>query len=181
MKKQNIVIVGIVAFVLAIAIGYALFSETITINGSATAQGNFDMDITDAEVSVEKGSTGATAVIADDQNSLQIDVPNLQYPGAYVEIPVTVTNNGSIPAVLDAVVQTGMTDYSPIKITYTGPAADPEVQITPGNSQELTIKVEWLAEDGDESMPNENNSTDVNTGEAGFKVELKYKQIVVSE
>ena len=180
MKKQNIAIIGVVAFVLAIAIGYALFSETITINGSATAKGNFDMDITDAKVAVEKGSIGATAVIADDQNSLKIDVPKLQYPGAYVEIPVTVTNNGSIPAVLDSVIQTGMTESSPIKITYTGPAANPDVQILPGNSQQLNIKVEWLSEDGEDTMPNEDNATDVSTGETGFKVELKYKQIVAN-
>ena len=37
MKKQNIAIIGVVALVLAIAVGYALFSETITINGTATA------------------------------------------------------------------------------------------------------------------------------------------------
>ena len=178
MKKQNIAIIGVVALVLAIAVGYALFSETITINGTATAKGNFDMDITAAEVSVEKGSTGATAIIADDQNSLEITVPRLEYPGAYVEIPVTVTNNGSITALLKEIKQTGMTETSPIKVTYTGPVVD-GTEIEPTDSQDLTIKVEWLAEDGNETMPNEDNATDVTT-DPKFKVELIYEQVTAN-
>lgn len=43
MKKQNIAIIGVIAFVLAVAVGYALFSQTLTINGTATAKGSFDV------------------------------------------------------------------------------------------------------------------------------------------
>ena len=43
MKKQNIAIIAVVALVLAVAVGYALFSQTINITGTATAQGSFDV------------------------------------------------------------------------------------------------------------------------------------------
>ena len=46
MKKQSIAIIAVVALVLGVAVGYALFSETITINGTATAKGDFDMVVT---------------------------------------------------------------------------------------------------------------------------------------
>lgn len=173
MKKQNIAIIGVVAFVLAVAVGYALFSDVITINGTATAKGNFDMEITSAEVSKEVGSRGATAEISADKDTLTINVPQLEYPGAYVEIPVTVTNVGSITAVLENITQTGMTESSPVKVTYTGPAASAD-EIATNESQDMTIRVEWLAEDGDESMPNEDASTEVT---ANFSVVLNYKQI----
>ena len=44
MKKQNIIVVGIIAFILTVAVGYALFSETLTISGTATAEGTFDVE-----------------------------------------------------------------------------------------------------------------------------------------
>ena len=46
MKKQNIIVVGIIAFILTVAVGYALFSETLTISGTATAEGTFDVEFT---------------------------------------------------------------------------------------------------------------------------------------
>ena len=49
------------AVALVMVVGYALFSDTLTINGTATAQGDFDMQIISAEVTGEVGSTGATA------------------------------------------------------------------------------------------------------------------------
>lgn len=42
-KKRNIIIVVIV-FLLVISVGYALFSNTLTINGTATAKGDFNFN-----------------------------------------------------------------------------------------------------------------------------------------
>ena len=36
MKKNSMAIIGVVAFVLAVAVGYAWFSETINVNGIFT-------------------------------------------------------------------------------------------------------------------------------------------------
>ena len=43
MNKKNKILVGCLALLLVLSVGYALFSETITINGTATAKGNFDI------------------------------------------------------------------------------------------------------------------------------------------
>lgn len=101
MKKQSIAIIGVIAFVLAVAVGYALFSEKLTIDGTATAKGDFDVEFTSVGTPTCSGFSGSCeaatlGTISDDKNTLTITVNKLQYPGAYVEIPVTVTNKGSI-------------------------------------------------------------------------------------
>ena len=63
MNKKKGIIIGVVLFVLAVAVGYALFSDTLTINGTATAKGEFDMEISSAQITSEVGSTGATAQV----------------------------------------------------------------------------------------------------------------------
>ena len=176
MKKQNIVIIGVVALILAVAVGYALFSETITINGTATAKGDFDVEFTSVGTITKSGYTEVNdangngtesniAVISPDKNTLTVTVNKLAYPGAYVTIPVTITNKGSIPAVLENIVQTGLdSEAGPIKVSYTGIAAS-ETPIASGATQNMTIKVEWL----------ENVNTTAEA--ASFTIKLKYKQV----
>ena len=45
MNNKNKILVGCLALLLVLSVGYALFSETITINGTATAKGNFAFEI----------------------------------------------------------------------------------------------------------------------------------------
>ena len=46
MKNKNMIIIGVIAILLTVAVGYALFSDTLTINGTATAQGDFSFSVT---------------------------------------------------------------------------------------------------------------------------------------
>ncbi len=148
MKKQNIAIIGVIAFVLAIAVGYALFSETITVTGTATAKGSFDVEFTSVGTPVCSGFSQdckATnlANISADKNTLTVTVDKLQYPGAYVEIPVTVTNVGTIPAILTGITESGIgSTNSAVKVTYTGIAAS-NAEIAQGTPATFTIRVEW--------------------------------------
>lgn len=173
-KKQNFIIIGVIAFVLALATGYALFSDEITVSGTATAKGSFDVEFTSVGTIVKNGYTDETgkdganiAVISSDKNTLTVTVNKLSYPGAYVEIPVTVKNVGTIPAVLKEIVQTGLdADSTPIRVTYSGIAAS-DATVAPGTPATMTIKVEWL-------------STVNTTAEAAsFTVKLDYEQAQV--
>ena len=49
MNKSNKLLIGILAFVVVCVIGYALFSETITVTGTAMAKGNFDIKVTNVD------------------------------------------------------------------------------------------------------------------------------------
>ena len=165
MKKQNIAIIGVIAFVLAVAVGYALFSQTLTINGTATAKGSFDVEFTTATIKTEVGSTGATAVISDDKDTLTITVPKLEYPGAYVEIPVTVTNVGTIPAKLKEITETGLTTDESVKVSYTGLTELKDQQVDQNGTQNFTIKVMW------------DESSNKNSENVEFSIKLNYEQI----
>ncbi len=175
MKKQNIAIVAVVAFVLAVAVGYALFSETLQIKGTATAKGTFDIEFTKIGEIISKGytkteSSSDVAVIGENGKSLTITVNKLDYPGAYVEIPVTITNKGTIPAKLKQISQTGPSEENTdiIKVSYTGPAST-DTPISSEQTQEMTVKVEWLENDaGDDTK-----SRDVT---ATFTITLDYEQ-----
>ncbi len=164
MKKQNIIIVGVLAFILAMCVGYALFSESLTIGGKATASGNFDIKFTKVGTITQVGSSGASATIRDgDATKLDISVPKLEYPTSYVLIPVTITNNGSINAELTSISATGLTENAPLKITYSGVSQNEVINANGGN-KEVTIRVEWDAD---------NNTT---IEGANFTIQFVYTQ-----
>ena len=71
-KNKNKILIGCLALLLVMAVGYALFSETITINGTATAKGDFNMQIVSASIKKETGSSGATAQISENGKSVKL-------------------------------------------------------------------------------------------------------------
>ena len=179
MKKQSIAIIAVVALVLAVAVGYALFSETITINGTATAKGNLDVNFTKVGTITKAGYTDATgnngadiATIIDNGNTLKVTVNKLDYPGAYVEFPVTVTNEGSIDAILKTVTETGSNTSSPVVITYPDLDDLKDQTVVSGGTQTFTVRVEWQdVEDADNSVEQT----------ANFELQLDYQQITVTQ
>ena len=55
-KKRNRIFVGCLALLLVMVAGYALFSQNLTINGTAKAQGNFDIAFTCTTVTSENAT-----------------------------------------------------------------------------------------------------------------------------
>ena len=124
MNKKKKVIIGVLALALVMVVGYAILSDTLTINGTATAQGDFAFEITTQKevfddvkssnmyaVLNNYGSTGdvdlANAVssnvdssITNTSNTVTYSA-NLKQPGQRQYFTVKVTNTGSIPIVLD--------------------------------------------------------------------------------
>ena len=56
-KTRNKIFVGCLALLLVMVAGYALFSQNLTINGTAKAEGKFNIEFTQASIKTEKGST----------------------------------------------------------------------------------------------------------------------------
>ena len=96
-KRKNKILVGCLALLLVMAVGYALFSENITINGTATAKGNFDLSYTCEKQ--EMGGTGTCSI----EGQTITTTSNLTKPTDMVNYGVKITNTGSIPAVLKTV------------------------------------------------------------------------------
>ncbi len=124
MNKKKGIIIGVLAVALVMVVGYALFSDTLTINGTATAQGDFAFEITtQKEVSDDVKSSNMYAVLNNYGSTGDVDLANavssnvdssitntsntvtysanLKQPGQRQYFTVKVTNTGSIPIVLD--------------------------------------------------------------------------------
>lgn len=112
MNKDNKILITILAFVVVCFVGYALFSETITVTGTATAEGTFDIglscvtgfssDFLDAGledgyvINIPDGGYKNDSCSVDGFNvSFKTD---LEFPGASRKYTIKVTNNGSIAA-----------------------------------------------------------------------------------
>ncbi len=106
MNKKKGIIIGVVLFVLAVAVGYALFSDTLTINGTATAKGEFELTyLCDKDEGDGQGECSVSG------NTITT-TSTLSKPNESVTYAVTVTNTGTIPAVLKTVTSPNNKDIS---------------------------------------------------------------------
>ena len=101
MNSKRKLIVGVLALLVVITMGYALFSETVTIGGTAKGEGNLSLDFynpdgTDGlDIKVNGVGSSGTAKIDESRKTLTVTA-SFDYPTAYVEIPVKVKNTGDI-------------------------------------------------------------------------------------
>ena len=121
MNNKNKILVGCLALLLVLSVGYALFSETVTINGTATAKGDFDITSNcsagikdELGISYEElrniGLTSSASLIdvGYENDVCTVDgskvsfSSNLLYPGAIRRFTVEFKNTGTIPAQIDA-------------------------------------------------------------------------------
>ncbi len=162
LSNQKKVIVGLLALVLSLMVGYAVFSESLNIKGSAST-GSSDFNIIFSKINgiSEKGSSNVTANIVSNGKKLEVSVPKLQYPTSYAEFDVTIKNEGEINAILTGIETEGL-DNEDIKVTYSGISQDEIL----GSNQEkrMKIKVTW-------------DETSTNTSEnASFTITITYEQ-----
>ena len=144
-NKKKIVVVMIIILLLALAIGYAAFSDVLSISGTANAKGTFDLEFQNAEVvqmvGVNKENT--TATISADKNTLTVNVADLSYPGSGVEFSVDIVNVGTIPAEVQAVTPTNITGSDKIKVTGLDVIKTDHPKIEAGDKCNIHFTVEW--------------------------------------
>ncbi|MCF0126189.1 MAG: hypothetical protein HUJ68_10640 [Clostridia bacterium] len=147
--KKNYVIIALIVLLLAIAIGYAGFTETLTISGTAKGNADWDINFTDCkfydrdEAEIVEGEDSDRipySLISDDGKTLTVKV-GLAFPGDTVCIKPEITNEGEIPAKITSVTATANDDAKG------GDGADAESQIT--------IVETGLPETGDELDPDD--------------------------
>ena len=186
MNKQNKIIVGVVALILALTVGYAIFSQSLNINGTAKASANFGLIFEESTKDPtcqgysggEKCKMADVAEILEDGRTLKISINKLLYPTAYVKIPVLVKNVGTVDAVLESIQITEpetsdiVVKYSIIENDTKYIMEDGKVEngtiIKPGedNRKEIEVEVTWN-KDSETSEPIEVN----------FNMTMNYKQV----
>lgn len=104
-KNSKLLIIGISIFVIALAIGYALFSENISISGTAKAEGQLDLQITNVDVygQISGGKTPSNYIDYDVEGTKITMTVNLTAPNDYFQITANIENHGSVDARLNNV------------------------------------------------------------------------------
>ena len=101
MNNNKKIIIVVLALLVVMTMGYALFSETVNVNGTAKADGTFDMEITEAGVIEEVGTTGTKVEII--PGGLRVTGSIFEYPSSYVDIKYKFENKGTVNAFLTGV------------------------------------------------------------------------------
>ena len=126
--RKKFFIVLLIVLLLALAVGYAAFSDTLTISGTANTKGTFDLQFvvdnnTPANgcyVKSQVGTTASVSVGADNESGgqandkLTVTVQNLAFPGAGADIQAVIKNYGTIPAKIKTITATPAVSNSQI-------------------------------------------------------------------
>lgn len=176
-SSKSKIIVGVIAFFLVLSVGYALFSRSLNLSGTAKAEGSFDIIFDRVEKITEEGSKGATATIEETKkHNLEVVVPELQYPGAYASVDTVIKNVGSVDAVLKGIIvkdvngnEINVDELSSddIEVTFTGVAKNEVMK--PNDEKKITLMFKWKRE-------SVNPSSSVT-----FEITMQYEQAVGGE
>lgn len=165
MKKQKNIqylLVALVATICLITGGYALFGDSLNINGIASTSGLFNLEFYSTSVTSITDCT-ANSTISSDKNGLNIDVEDLKKPGSSAKINVVVKNSGNIAANLISIDMNNINDPD-IIVNY--PTLETGVIIQPEETYVFDIIITW-----------DINSTAVNKN-INFNVMLNYEQSI---
>ena len=140
-KQRNIIIGGLCALVLLMAVGYAAFQTVLNIQGTSNITSNWNIKITDVTTKNIVGTASNNGEPSWDNLTAEINA-NLESPGDSIEYDITVSNAGSLDAKLDEITLSD-TNNPAIKFTVSGMTKGDV--ITAGSTKVLTIKVEYLS------------------------------------
>lgn len=110
MRDSKSVVIGLLCTVLCVmAVAYAAFSTTLTINGTASITSTWDVAIEDISCDVVEGLAGAAditpTVSGEKETSATIGV-TFNQPGDKMTCTVTIKNNGDLTAELVSITTT---------------------------------------------------------------------------
>ncbi len=147
-KKSHAIIVLIV-LLLALAIGYAAFSSTLTINGTATGTSDWEVVFESATLKNAEGGTDAdhgTASVTTTTNTNDTITASIElaYPGDGVILEAVVKNNGSVPAELTNFDITGDTSDADFEIVQSSIAEGETIDA--GGTCTAQFAIKWKAD-----------------------------------
>ena len=171
-SKKNYLIIALIVLLLALAIGYAAFSSTLTINGTATGTGTWDIHFKQAGTFLKADGTSdgnahngtapiTTTTTTNDTMTVSVD---LAYPGDGVLLEVQVENSGTIPAKLTSFNITGTDENFSVTKAAAGPAVD-ETLAANGGTCTARFLIKWNAD-----------STVASLGTKTFTITYNYAQ-----
>jgi hypothetical protein len=142
--KHKFMLVAIIATAIA-SVAYASFATTLTISGTGTATGNWDVAITGITASGQVGATDHVSTPSFAATSATFNV-DLAYPGATSSYQVVIKNNGNISAKVSSITDlTTINSNAPSYLTYALSGVAANDVLAPGATDTATITVTWAA------------------------------------
>lgn len=120
-RKRNAIVLALIVLLIATAIGYAAFASTLTITGTATADGIWNVYFTTPTFSTTKDENTAKLDNSDSATtgtSLALNV-KLDYPGESIDVTIPVVNDSSCAANLTGFTITNVKDGENTTLTGT--------------------------------------------------------------
>lgn len=148
-KRKNRVIIALAAIVGFMAVGYALLSQELTINGTANIDAKWQVEITGIESEFANGGSNAKGEEEDEilptfTGTTATFNASLTQPGSQATYIVTVTNNGTIPAHLTEVPTLDtINGQLPSQIQYAITVVDDKMDLQPGESAQVAVIAAW--------------------------------------
>lgn len=151
-KKKNRVIIALAAIIGFMAVGYALLSQELTINGTANIDSTWDVKITDitpgefeggASNSLDEGEEEILPSVSGDGLTATFSV-DLTQPGDQGVYIITVTNNGTIPAkLMSAPDVTTINGEEPTEIQFNVSVLDDKMLLQPTETAQIAVVAAW--------------------------------------
>ena len=139
-KKNNIIIGSLCAVVLLMVVGYAAFATQLNITGTGKITSNWNILITDIQT---KNIVGGASNASDPTGKGTLTATfktNLVSPGDSIEYDITVSNQGTLNAVLEKIT---LSDSNNPAIKFTTSGLTEGDALNAGDSKVLTVKVEY--------------------------------------
>ena len=159
--KQKFIALAVL-LILAISVGYAALSTTLTINGTANIASNSWL-IYFTNVQVTSGSvTATTTPTTSGTSTITLTwAVNLQTPGDFYEYYVDVKNDGTIDAMIGSLSNTSLTTTQAKYLNYTVTYSDGAVieqydKLDSNETVTLKVRVEYKTDLNPEDLPTEN-------------------------
>ena len=160
-KKRKIIIFSLIGILLLMVGGYAAFKTDLNITGTSNITSIWDVRITNVKI---KETSGLAENIGDLDSYTNLDASmeaNFYEPGDYITYTVTVSNKGTLDAMLDSV-KLNVPEQDVINFKVEG--ATSKDKLPAGSSKDINVTMEYTG----------NNSEDVGSVEAD--VNLDYVQ-----
>ena len=141
-QKQRIIIGTLCAVIVGLAVGYAVLSQTLNINGTGGITSDFNIVFTDIQEGMMNGATTVNKQITSSTTAtFTID---LKSPGSNGEYNITVENRGNIDAYVESIKgldEANSTEPTDVKFSIEGIKVNDKLPAT--ESKVFKVKVNW--------------------------------------
>jgi type 1 fimbria pilin len=166
LNTSTITIVLLLAVFITMSVGFAVFAQTLNINGTAVAkQASWKVQFKDNTYAESTGSVAAS--------DTSLNVTSMTYsvtlnPGQFYEFSVDVENAGTFDAVLKSITLSDLTseqkNYINYTLTYDGTTysattSNLSLDLTAGSTKTVKVKIEYVIPEDPTKLPTTSDVT----------------------